>query len=89
MIVNVVDRRTNQHRWKMIDAIIEATWHDNAIPGADQAEQDHREPGFAGRKGLSLAEATTWASSFDIPLTLYLYDHGSDAVTEWPTLISN
>jgi hypothetical protein len=86
MILNIIDRRTNAYRWKLVDAIIEAAWHDNACHDAShQLEPDHREPGYAARKGLSLAEAVVWASSFDVDLTLYLYDPGSDAVPDgWP-----
>ena len=92
MILNIVDRRVNIYRWKCIDVIVEATWHDNAFADGDQAPQDEREPGYAAQKGISLADAVNWASSFAIPLTLYLYDEGSNAVPDgWPllTTISN
>lgn len=89
MILNIVDRRTSPHRWKVINAIIEATWHDNATPGADYAEQDYSEPGFAGWRGISLSEAVIWALSFEVPLPLYLYDRGSGAVSDWPARMPN
>ena len=82
MILNIIDRRENVYRWASIDVIAEPTWHDNACQASDQAPHDNREPGYAPRKGISLADAVAWASSFDVPLTLYLYDKGSDVVPE-------
>ena len=70
------------YNWESIDVIVEPTWHDYACLDSDQALHNNREPGYAPRKGISLAEALAWASSFDVPLTLYLYDKGSDAVPE-------
>ncbi|WP_043831777.1 hypothetical protein [Muricoccus aerilatus] len=82
MILNVVDRRKNTYRWKSIDVIVEPTWHDNAFADGDQAPHDYSELGYAARKGVSLAEAVTWALSFTVPLTLYLYDEGCGAVDD-------
>jgi hypothetical protein len=84
MITNIIDCRKRQHRWKLVDAIIESTWHDNGCLDSDQAERDDREPGYAARKNVSVAEAVEWAASFEVPLTLYLYDEGSDSVPDLP-----
>ena len=92
MIVNIVDRRVNQHRWKVVDAIDESTWHDNTCQNSDYAEHDYREPSYAARKDVSLTVAVAWASSMAVSVTLYLYDQGSDTVpADWPVseLISN
>jgi hypothetical protein len=88
VIFNIVDRRKRIYRWKRIDVIVERTWHDNSWADGDQAPQDDREPDFAAQpdfsaqKGISLADAVTWASSFAVPLTLFLYDEGSSAVPD-------
>jgi hypothetical protein len=82
VILNVIDRRKDIYRWKCIDVIVEPTWHDNSVPDSDQAPHDYREPGYAALKGISLAEAITWAAAFAVPLTLCLYDQGSSAVPE-------
>ncbi|WP_043838384.1 hypothetical protein [Muricoccus aerilatus] len=82
MILNIIDRRGNPYRWKRIDVIAEPTWHDNSLAEGDQAPHDYREPGFATQKGVSLTDAVAWASSFAVPLTLYLYDEGSSAVPD-------
>ena len=83
MITNIIDRRTNPYRWKKVDVIIEATWHDNACPG-DQAERDYREPDFDELKSTSLTDAVAWAMSFEVPLTLYLYDEGTNLAEPLP-----
>jgi hypothetical protein len=82
MIFNIVDRRKRIYRWERVDVIVERTWHDNSWSDGDRAPQDHREPSFAAQKGISLADAVAWASSFAVPLTLYLYDEGSSAVPD-------
>lgn len=84
MILNVVDRRKRQYRWKFIDVIVEPTWHDNACDDSDQASRDEREPGYAARKNIPLAEAISWAAALQASLTVYLYDQGSDTVPDWP-----
>jgi hypothetical protein len=78
MIANVIDRRTNSYLWKAVDVIIEATWHDNACAG-DQAPHDYREPDYDERRSISLADAVNWAMSFDVAVTLYVYDEGSNS----------
>lgn len=79
MIRNLIDRRKRPYRWKRINAIIEATEHDNTCTDADEApesdpmvvvDHDHRE-------GLSIEEAVTWAHQVRCHVTLYLYDEGA------------
>ena len=82
MILNVIDRRTNIYRWKCVDVVVEPTWHDNSMPNGDQAPPDYREPSYAARRGISVAEAIAWSSSLAVPLTVYLYDEGSTAVQD-------
>lgn len=53
--------------------MVEPTVHDNGVADADQAP-DERTFVHDSMDGISLAEAITWANSFDCPTTLYLYD---------------
>ena len=78
MILNIIDRRTRCHRWQKVDAIIEATWHDNSCKDADKAEVSYEQPDFEEWPGISVAEAITRASVLPSSLTLYLYDFGAD-----------
>ena len=84
MILNIVDRRKRPYRWKRVDVIVEPTWHDNACQDSDRAEREDTEPGFAARKGISLADAISWATTLPVPVTLYIYDDGSETVFEVP-----
>ena len=76
MIANIIDRRNREYRWKSVQAIVEATQHDNSCDDADQAP-----PGdvvFEQRDSVSIADAVGWANSFDCAVTLYLYDEGTN-----------
>lgn len=79
MICNVIDRRTRPYRWKLINAIIEATWHDNTATDADQAEfpSPANEVTYQERAGITVEEAIQWAVGQPCPVTLYLYDDGA------------
>jgi len=83
MIFNIVDRRKRQFRWKKITAIVEPTYHDNAVQDSDQAELP--EPGFTvydERAAISLVDAVAWATALPFAVALYLYDlgHGINVV---------
>jgi hypothetical protein len=78
MILNVIDRRTNCYRWEKVDVIIEATWHDNAVPDSDKAELSYEQPDFEEWPGISVAEAIARAAALPSSLTLFLYDLGAD-----------
>lgn len=78
MIRNIIDSRNRPYRWKRINAIIEATEHDNACADADKAPAS--DPTIAvyydERECLSIEEAVTWAHQARCHVTLYLYDEG-------------
>lgn len=65
-----------------MDAIVEATWHDNiekvspAHDNADAAASIAVADTFEVRAGISVAAAVAWASAFPDEVTLYLYDEG-------------
>lgn len=76
MICNIVDNRTRRYRWRKIDAIIEATAHDNSCADSDQQPPSDDDVTYDQRKGISLADAVKWAMSEPSAVTLYLYDEG-------------
>ena len=78
MIWNIIDERTRRHRWSKVHAIIEATWHDNSVSGADQAPEttSETEVTFDEREDVSVNDAINWANSQTCPVTLYLRDSG-------------
>lgn len=84
MITNIIDRRTNRHLWRTVDAVAEATWHDNHNPkvagthdNADPAASRERGDTYGVRMALSVADAIQWAQTFADEVTLYLYDAGT------------
>ncbi|RZJ17416.1 MAG: hypothetical protein EON91_09500 [Brevundimonas sp.] len=89
MITNILDRRTHLHRWRKIDAVAEATWHDNQQP-ADGALHDNADSAasialgdtYAVRRGLSVTGALAWANAYPDEVTLYLYDEGTYELDE-------
>lgn len=76
MILNIIDRRERPYRWLLVNAIVEATWHDNAVPDSDQVDVSHEDSDYEEREGVSIAEAVQWASALTSRVTLYLYDPG-------------
>ena len=74
-IVNTIDGRRHEYRWKTVNAIVEAAWHDNVCDDSDQAPANDRcGPGYAEREHISVQAAIEWAQTFAAPVTLYLYD---------------
>jgi len=76
MIWNVIDKRVRPYRWKRINAIAEATCHDNSCRDSDQAESSPDDIVYAQRESISLADAIAWANSLPGGVTLFLYDEG-------------
>ena len=80
MITNIVDQRKRPYRWQCVNAIIEATWHDNSCADADQADpKPEHDLDYAERSSISVAEAIKWASEQKAEVTLFLYDQGEGA----------
>jgi hypothetical protein len=71
-IANIIDRRKRRYRYRKINAIVEATSHDNYVADADQS--DGEGPVYDQLEHRSLADAILWAQKFDGEVTLYLYD---------------
>jgi hypothetical protein len=78
MICNIIDGRKRRHRWKRVDAIIEATSHDNNVDDADERPEEPDDIVFDSRKAVSVADAIAWANAEPSAVTLYLYDEGSN-----------
>jgi hypothetical protein len=74
-LTNIVDRRKHKYRFAKINAVVEPTCHDNSIDDADKVEPGYSGVGYDEREHITLADAVTWANSFNWPTTLYLYDH--------------
>lgn len=77
MICNIIDKRTRPYRWREVNAIIEATSHDNACMDADQQPPTDDDLTYDQREDVTLAEAIAWANEQPCPVTLYLYDKGA------------
>ena len=87
-ITNIIDRRKRPYQFMVVNAIVEAAWHDNRVKDADQVTPMGYGPSYDEREHISLADAITWAGSFESPVTLYLYDKdGGIYVTEKGTRI--
>lgn len=83
-IANLIDSRTRPYRFKEINAVVEATWHDNIRFDADTAKAFSKKddgPRYDQREHITLNEAINWASSFKQDVTLYLYDHDDGIYT--------
>jgi hypothetical protein len=78
MIYNIIDSRKRRHRWKQVDAIIEAASNDNSVDDADEQPEGPDDVVYQSRKGISVEEAVAWATLEPSPVTLYLYDEGSN-----------
>ncbi len=79
MLWNVIDKRTRPYRWREVNAIIEATEHDNSCADADHAQESDPQVtvDYEALEAVSVSEAIKWAESQPCPVTLYLYDLGA------------
>jgi hypothetical protein len=77
MICNIIDRRTRPYRWREVNAIIEATSHDNACEDADQQQPTDDDLTYDQHENVTFAEAIAWPNQEVCPGTLYLYDKGT------------
>ncbi|MFC0590306.1 hypothetical protein ACFFF7_12855 [Novosphingobium aquiterrae] len=77
MIFNIIDRRKHPLRWRKINAIIEATSHDNACEDSDQQEPSSSDLTYEQLENVSLQDAIVWANAEPSAVTLYIYDKGA------------
>lgn len=79
MLWNVRDRRSNKYCVD-IDAVFEPGFHDNSIKDSSQAEEDDSWT-IASEYNTTIDAAVSRAmNDWDTPVTLYLYDAGSDPI---------
>lgn len=81
MLTNIIDARKLPYRFKKLNAVIEATWHDNSVKDSDSSPPELGGPNYDEKEHVSFTEAVAWAQSFEAPVTLYLYDHDSGIYT--------
>ena len=77
MIENIIDNRKKKYCVTSIDAVVEPCSNDNGIPGATKFpdEAEFTPTNYGDLNGVSVKEAVEWANTFEVPVTLYLYDH--------------
>ena len=79
MLVNLIDLRANQYRWKQVLAVVESAGKNNAADGADTVETNMGvEIDYAEREGVSVRDAILWAEQLQGRVTLYLYDRDEE-----------
>ena len=78
MLCNIRDNRKRPNRWREVNAIVEATEHDNSCPDSDQAPESDPKltVDYDALEAVSVQEAIDWANSQPCPVTLFLYDLG-------------
>lgn len=74
-IANIVDRRRRPYRYRRVNAVVEAAWHDNGVVDADESRAGG--PDYAELEHASLADAILWAQGFSGEVTLFIYDQDS------------
>lgn len=80
MICNIIDNRTRRYRWRKVNAVIEATSHDNSVADSDHQSEVDADLAYDQRKGISVSEAVDWAAAQPGAVTLFLYDDGDGVV---------
>lgn len=76
-ILNIIDRRKNDYKWKEITAIFEPTCHDNSVENSDITEHTRYDGiGYDEIEKCSLSEAIQFGEKNINFVTLYIYDLG-------------
>lgn len=72
MLCNIIDKRTRPYRWREVNAIVEATEHDNSCKDADEAPESdpNLTVDYEALEAVSVAEAVQLAESMPCPVTL-------------------
>lgn len=75
-MVNIIDNRKRRYRFRKVNAIVEAAWHDNSCTNSDRVDPDPNDdgPNYCQNEHITVAEAVVWANTFPTDVTLYLYD---------------
>ncbi len=79
MLMNVIDLRERQYRWRNVLAVLESAFKNNEAEDADQVTGDIGALiDYAERSDISVRDAVQWAEAAGGPVTLYLYDLDED-----------
>jgi hypothetical protein len=80
MLANIVDKRKNIYNVEC-DAVFEPSQHDNSVSGATQFPAFNYKDHFTvyDMDDTTIAQATAWANEQEIPVTMYLYDVGTNS----------
>lgn len=91
MITNIVDNRKNRYAWKRIWGVIEPTWNDGNIPGAelpdpgDWSDSIRSRPGMIAMRGPDcMTDLIRWADATwpEVHTTLHLYESNPMAIAD-------
>ena len=85
MIANIRDHRRRPYRWLKVNAVVEATTHDNRIADGDQAAPAPGDVDYEELLGVPVSQAVAWAQAFPGAVTLYIYDEG-DGRYAWKSI---
>lgn len=80
MLANIIDNRKRKYRFKKVNVVIEATWHDNSCKDSDHVRKPRNGkdgPDYDQMEHVTIAEGIMRADKYKNPVTLSLYDHDS------------
>lgn len=88
MITNIIDNRENSAKSDNLDFVVEPSCADNSVKGAHNYDPDENKKSlmYAERLDASIHEAITWASGFELAVTLYIYDKLHDHIPNYKTI---
>ena len=75
---NIIDRRKESQYNVYVDVVFEPSWHDNSCENATAFEQLENTFDIDGMNDITIEDAVKKCDDWDLPVTLYLYDKGSD-----------
>jgi hypothetical protein len=82
MLCNIIDRRERPYRWRRVNAVIEATAHENGVKDGDAMPESSDDVVYEQRESISLEVAVAWANEQAASVTLFLYDEGDGIMPE-------
>ena len=76
---NIVDRRKESQYNVYVEVVFEPSWHDNSTAGATEFMTDDESLLIIDNMNdTTIEDAVKKCDDWDLPVTLYLYDKGSD-----------
>lgn len=74
---NIIDRRNSQYNVE-VDVVFEPNWYDNSCKDATEFMQLEDTFTIDNMDDTTVEDAVKKCNTWDLPVTLYLYDKGSD-----------